>query len=212
MLMRKKIESREAWLSERLVGLGASESGAVLGLSSFMTATDLWKLKTGQTEPKDISDNEVVARGVRFEPAIREMFKAAHPEWTVEYHPFDMLYQSERPWMFCTLDGEIQTPEGEMGVLEIKTASPNGKAGWEKWNNQVPMGYFCQICHQLVTSGYSFAVLYAALFSMDGQITLREYLFEAEAMQVDMQYVLEEETKFWQCVCEKRMPPMRLTL
>ncbi len=212
MLLRKRINDRDAWLSERKTGLGASESGAVLGVSSFMTATDLWKIKTGLTEPKDISGNDVVARGVRFEPAIREMFKAAHPEWTVEYHPYDMLYQEERPWMFATLDGEITTPDGEKGILEIKTASPTGKSGWENWNGQIPMAYYCQIAHQLNSTGYSFAILYAALFAQDGQITLREYLFNAEDMREDMQYVLEEETNFWQSVMDRKMPPMKLVL
>lgn len=212
MLMRKKIDTRETWLSERRRGLGASEAGAVLGLSSFMTATDLWKLKTGQTEPKDISDNEVVARGVRFEPAIREMFKAAHPEWKVEHHPFDMLYQSERPWMFCTLDGEILTEDGINAVLEIKTSSPAGKSGWEKWNNQVPQSYYCQCLHQLWATGFSFVILFAALFSMDGQITLREYRFDRSELQDDMDYLLQEETAFWKHVQDRTMPPQKLII
>ena len=212
MLERIKIDNREDWLRERFFGIGASESGAVLGLSSFMSATDLWKIKTGKAKPKDLSDNDVVAMGVRFEPAIREMFKAAHPEWTVEHYPYDILYQEGRRWQFATLDGEIYTEDGKAGILEIKTSSPVGRAAWQKWDNQIPQGYYCQLLHQLTASGISFAILYAALFSQNGQITLREYYFDAENLQGDMEYLTAEEEKFWGCVQRNELPATKLVL
>lgn len=206
--------NRENWLEARsLQGIGGSEAAAACGMSPWMTPIELWKLKTGQSAPKDISDNAAVARGVRMEGAIRNFFAASHPEFKVEYHQFDILFQTDRPWLFATLDGELETEDGRRGILEIKTASPNGKAGWEKWaNGNLPQNYFLQCLHQLLSTGYDFAYLYAALYSMNGDVTLREYEIQRADVEEDLKWLLDKETEFFRHIQNRTLPPVPLTL
>ena len=235
MIERISFPDRESWLTGRQRGIGGSDAAAVAGFSKWKTATVLWEEKCNVREAKDISGDEAVQRGVRMEDAIRAFFAATHPELTVEHHAYDILYQSEQPWLFATLDGEVKEygwedpPEGTKhiyipaggdpvekpmpripfvhhGILEIKTASPNGKPGWAEWDGAVPQGYYVQILHQLLATGYSFAYLQAALYGRNGDVTLREYSFDRADCEADIQWLLQKETEFWNCVQTGKRP------
>lgn len=213
MLERKRFATREEWLAGRQQGIGGSEAAAAVGMSPWQTPIGLWKLKTGQEQPKDLSDNPAVQQGVRMESGIREFFKASHPELEVFYNPFDILYQKERPWLFATLDGELLTDDIRNGILEIKTATPNGKAGWAKWSDgNLPPNYYAQLLHQLLATGYDFAYLFAALYSMNGDITLREYYIDRADVEDDLAWLLEKEESFYKHIVERTIPPMPLTI
>ena len=197
---------RDKWLANRNDHIGASEAGAILGVG-FMSKIDLWKIKTGRATQKDLSDNEAVKYGNRAENPLRMLFMAKHTELGLQYRPYDFVYQTERPWLKATLDGElIDYSTGKKGILEIKTASCMSKADWAKWNDRVPDGYLCQISHQFLATGFDFAYLFAELTGMDGNASLRSYLFLREEMEANMEYVLAEEEKFWKCV-ETDTPP-----
>lgn len=214
-LERIECESREAWLALRdRQGIGGSEAAAAVGKSPWQTPLELWRLKTGQAVQKDLSGNAAVEQGNRLEPGLRAMFAADHPKLVVEYHQFDLLFQSERPWLFATLDGELTHSEtGRRGILEIKTATPGGRPGWDKWMGQVPQNYFIQICHQMLATGYDFAVLYAGLRHQNGDITLREYEFERSEVAESAAWLLEQETRFYEEHIRKGvMPSMPLSL
>lgn len=210
---RRTFATREEWLAGRQIGIGASEAAAACGLSPWMTPIELWRLKTGRKEAIDLSENAAVQQGVRMEPAIREFFKAMHPEFCVAYNQFDILFQTERPWMFATLDGEITDADGRRGILEIKTATPSGKAGWSKWSDgKLPQNYFAQTLHQLWATGYDFVYLFAALYSMNGDITLREYEIWRDDVKDDLTWLLDKETEFWRHVTDGTIPAMPLMM
>lgn len=211
-LQRISYPDRESWLNGRNRGIGASEAGAVIGVCPWQTSMGLWKLKTGLENPKDLSDNSAVEQGVRLEPALRTMYAALHPEYRVEYRAFDILYQEDSPWLFATLDGELFDYEkGRAGILEIKTATPVGKAGWGEWSDgNVKPTYYAQILHQLRATGYDFAVLFAALFDMQGNISLRQYEFERTDCEDDIQWLYGQEKTFWNNVETRTLPPMVL--
>ena len=214
MLERMHFETREDWLAGRGQGIGGSEAAAAIGMSPWMTPIDLWKLKTGQTAPKDLSGNAAVEQGVKWEPVLRSLFEQTHEQYRVMHYPFDILYQSDRPWLFATLDGELIDMEtGHMGILEIKTATPSGKAGWSEWaDGKMKPSYYVQCLHQLLATGYSFVRLFACLFSMDGSYTIKEYEIERPDVQEDMNWLLDEETKFWGYTQRHEMPPRPLIL
>lgn len=205
-------ETREEWLAQRDSHLGASEAGAVLGVG-FVSGIDLWRLKTGRAKAQDLSDNAAVRYGNAAEDALRRLFMAKHPELSLEYRPFDYVYQPERPWLRATLDGELTEIEsGERGILEIKTSNCLSKADWNKWNHRVPDGYLAQITHQFLATGYDFCYLFAELISSDGNSSLRTYLFLRDEMEDDMKYLLAEEEKFWRCVETDTVPPVPLRI
>lgn len=211
MLKYETHESREDWLANRQAHLGASEAGAILGVG-FISRIDLWKIKTGRAQPKDLSANEAVAYGNRAEDPLRRLFMVKHPELTLTYRPYDYLYQTERPWLRATLDGELTDADGDRGTLEIKTATLLSKADWAKWNGRVPDSYYAQICHQMLATGFGYTYLFAELIGADGNSSLREYLFLRDDIRGDLDYLLEEEEKFWRNVTEDKVPsaPLRL--
>lgn len=204
-------ETREAWLSHRDEHIGASEAGAILGYG-FMTKMDLWKVKVGQAKQKDLTDNPAVAYGNRAEDALRQLFMAKHPEYQLEYRPYDYVYQEERPWLKATLDGELIAGDGSRGILEIKTATCMSKADWAKWNGRIPDGYLCQISHQFLATDYDFAYLFAELTGADGNSVLRTYYFLREEMEGNMEFVLGEEEAFWNDVQNRKIPAATLRL
>lgn len=214
MLKRIHCESREEWLQTRMMGIGASEAAAAVGMSPWQTPVELWKLKIGQQKARDLSDNASVQQGHQMEPVLRNFYIATHPEYELEYQPYDILFQENRPWLFATLDGVLIDTNGRRGILEIKTATPNGKAGWLKWaDGNMPTTYWLQTLHQMLATGYEFVRLFAALYSMNGDITLREYEIERIDASEDMAWLLERETGFWEKhVLTGVMPGMPLLL
>lgn len=213
--MQKRIEcaDRASWLLTRSIGIGASEAAAAVGMSPWQTPLELWKLKSSIIAPKDLSGNAAVEQGNRMEPVLRAFYMGIHSEYALDYHPYDIIFQEERPWLFATLDGELTDEDGRRGILEIKTATPNGKAGWDKWaNGNLPQNYYIQTLHQMLATGYEFVRLFAALYSLNGDITLREYEIERDDVTDDMEWLLEQETEFWRKVENGIMPAMPLIM
>lgn len=214
MLKRLRFDDRESWLKGRGQGIGGSDAAAVVGLSPWMSPIELWKVKMGMNRQKGLSGNAAVEQGNRMEPILRNLYAELHPEYAVEYHQFDILYQQERPWLFATLDGELVAEDGRHGILEIKTATPTGKAGWAEWSNgSMKTAYYAQCLHQLLATGYDFLRLYACLYSQNGDMTLTEREIEREEVTEDLNWLLNEERQFWKGYVERGvMPPMRLML
>lgn len=208
-LVRTSYSSRDEWLAGRMSGIGASDAAAIIGLSPWMTATELWKRKCGMVRPKDISGNNAVARGNRLEPALRKLYTAMYDE-PIEYHQYDILYQADKPWLFATLDGELADDRGRRGVLEIKTAACSSHKDWNAWNGQVPRHYFVQILHQLLAAGYDYAVLFACLIDRENDMTLRRYRFERANHETDLRWLTDKEQVFWHSVETRTLPPVQI--
>ena len=208
---RLRFETRPEWLAERdRRGYGASDAAAIGGCG-FVTTLDLWKEKTGRQKPKDLSGVEIVSEGHRMEPFIREFFKGLHPEFAVTSCPYDILFQPERPWLFCTPDGEIEdiTGNGEHGGLEIKNIQ-NPK--WDEWNGCVPQKYYLQILHQFLATDWDFIFLVPALHHMSGDVTIKQFLFRRENEAASVEIYLGMITAFKRLVDTDTMPPVAINL
>ena len=208
-------KTEKEWLRARLAGIGASEASAVIGCNPYMTNLDLWRIKTMRKVAEDISSNAHVAYGHAAEAPIRELFALDYPQYEVQYGgAFDMVRNPEHPFIFATLDGRLQDKNtGKCGVLEIKTTEILRSMQKEKWRDQIPQNYFVQVLHQLLATGWGFAVLHAQLKRVwDGDIRTerRTYFIERAEVQEDIDYLLAEEIKFWECVKEDREPPLLL--
>lgn len=208
MLERISYPDRESWLAGRYQSIGASEAAAVIGQSPFMSNVELWRLKTGRDAPKDLSTNEHVQYGNRLEGPLRNLFAAEHPELIVVHHPFDVLYQTERPWLTATLDGELtEIASGRKGILEIKTADVSRSVQYAKWKNAIPQNYFVQIIHQFLATGYDFAYMYAQLRFSNGDSQIKGIRFDRKDYKADIDWLLPREEKFWNAnVLEDKRP------
>lgn len=209
-----KIDNREEWLKVRKCqGIGGSEAGAVLGVNKYQTNVDLWELKTGRKEAPDLSDNPAVMFGKFAEPHLRELFKQDYPEYTVNYHEFDIYVNDKYPFIFATLDGELTAPDGSRGVLEIKTTTIQNKLQWNDWENKIPNSYYAQVLHQLAATGWDFAILKAYIrYHVDGEVrvTVRHYRINRKDVENDITFLIHQECKFWKLVQADEAPALIL--
>jgi len=210
------ITTEAEWHAARLKGIGASEASAIVGCNPYMSNVDLWQIKTGRKTAPDISSNAHVAYGHAAEGPIRELFALDYPEYEVTYGgAFDMVRHPEYPWLFATLDGRLVEREtGRRGVYEGKTTEILRSIAKEKWRDSVPQNYYVQNLHQLLATGWDFAVLHAQLKRVwEGEIksTRQTYKIERSDVQDDLDFLLEKEVEFWEeYVLKDIMPPLIL--
>ena len=214
MLQYKHFKNREEWQKGRykFPGIGASEASAVVGASNWMTATELWEIKTGRKKPKDLSENEIVQYGTDAEQHIRGLFMLKHDNYILDYKPYDFLFQSERPWLRCTLDGELTSEDGEKGILEVKSHFVRGKSDLRQWANQIPEHYLIQLLHQHLATGFSYAYLTAELIYQNFDSSIRTYFFDFNDYWEEIGWLLDEEEKFWESVQSGNSPSVKLIL
>lgn len=209
MLQRIEYPNREEWEKGRIKRIGASEVAAVLGLSPFMSNVDLWKLKTGRTAAKDISGNAFVEFGTKAEAYLRGLYTLDYPQYRMEHHPFDVLYQDDFPCLGVTLDGELtEIATGRQGIWEAKTAEVTKKTQWAEWQGKVKQAYFIQVLSQLLATGWDFANLYAKLRGLSGDSQLRHYEFERTDYESDIEYVRDKVDRFWYSVEKDKQPAL----
>lgn len=196
--------TRETWLKSRTLGIGGSDAAAIIGLNPYMTNVELWEIKTGRKKKPDISDKECVKYGIAAEPLLIKMFALDFPDYEVRHKDFDIRRHPKYPFIIGSLDGELTDKKTrEKGILEIKTTNILQSMQKEKWNDRVPENYFCQVLQYLLITGYSFAILKAQLkseFNGEVRLSTRHYRFEAKNYAEDMEYLLEQEIKFWRHV------------
>lgn len=210
------IHTQEEWLQARLHGIGASEASAVIGCNPYLSNVDLWRLKTGRKQAQDISSNTHVQYGHDAEGPLRELFALDYPQYEVSYGgAFDMVHHPEHSFLFATLDGRLkERATGRLGVYEGKTTEILRSMQKEKWKDRIPDNYYVQVLHQLIATGWEFAVLNAQMkrvFDGDVRTETRRYFIERAEVQDDMDYLLGEEVKFWsEYVLQDREPPLIL--
>lgn len=214
MTFRKSYPDRASWLKGREAGLGASDAGIVLGISNYKSPIQLWKEKCGIAKSKEIEGNQRIDFGNAAEEPLRGMFRLMHPEYELTFEPFTILRQEgEYSFLFCTPDGElVEKATGIRGIYESKTATCLSKKDWMKWDHQIPRLYYAQICEQMFTGDFSFAVVWALLLNSVGDGTVRMYRFNRSDCEDDIQFVLQSTKKFWDYVQNRKMPPMTLSL
>lgn len=185
------------WLEARKQGIGGSDASAILGLNPYATPLTVWLEKTGQTPAADLSDNEKVYWGTVLEDVVANEFRKRNPGYKVQ-RLNAMLWSVENPYMFASVDRIITNPEGDKGILEIKTCGERRKSDWE---DGIPDYYLPQVNHYLAVTGYG----YFAVAVLIGGQEYRQYFYERD--DEDIAYLKVRESQFWQHVLDGTMPP-----
>lgn len=210
----KVLADRNEWLKNRMNGIGGSEISAVIGQNPYMTNIELWELKTGRRTPEDISEKSFVKYGTQAEMHLRELFRLDFPEYSVDYVENNSFTNSKYPWAKASLDGWLTEKEtGRKGVWECKTTEILQSMQKEKWNQQIPMNYYCQVLFYMAVIEADFAVLKAQLktvFEGIPYLQTRHYHIEREEVQRDIDYLMKKGAEFWECVEADKRPPLRL--
>lgn len=207
--------SQEEWHRKRALGIGGSDAAAILGKNPYRNNVELWEIKTGIRQQEDISDKPYVKFGTLAEDPMREIFKLDYPMFEVYHENWGNKQNPDFPFIRGSFDGElVERTTGKRGILEIKTTNILQSMQKENWNDKVPENYFIQILHYfLVDPKMEYAILKARLrYEYNGEIraTIRHYLFLRSDYKQDLELLLEEEIKFWDCVINDRRPNLIL--
>ena len=198
-------ETEEDFLENRKKGLGCSDASAILGYNPWMSNTKLYDLKC-EIIDNDFKTNDAIEFGNNMESYLHDIFFLQYPNM-IPYSTKDIsLVSNEKPYILANLDGFMQDENGRFGVLEIKTV--NTKFGpWYK--EEIPMYYLCQLMHYMYVTGADFAIMYGFLNSPYKCVaaTLIKITFERIDYQDSINYLIEEETKFWENNIIKRVRP-----
>ena len=136
-------ESHEAWLKARENGIGASEVGALLGLSPFDTPFSLFLKKTKQLPPEP--ENEAMRLGHLLEPVVAQLWEEATGEKVIKASAADIIYvHPEHDFMRVTPDRIVR---GRKKLLEIKTTALDIDEG------ELPPHWVAQCMYQMYVTG-----------------------------------------------------------
>lgn len=124
--------------TDRTKFVGGSDIAAILGISPWKTAIDLWLDKT-TTSAEDGRNRAAKSRGTRLEPYILDMIR--------EEHGLQIVARNERyvdaavPYFAAEIDAETAEEN-----IEIKTAHPFKSKDWGDLDtDQLPLHYVAQV-------------------------------------------------------------------
>ena len=210
------LKDRAEWLEHRKKYIGGSDASAILGLNGWKTNVQLWEEKTGRVIPEDISSKPYVQFGINAEPIIRELFQLNYPQYKLSYVENWSHVNDAMPWAAASLDGELtEITTGRKGIWECKTSEIVSSMSKEKWSGRLPDNYFAQLIHYLmVREDCDFAHLTALLTFKFSEKELyqqiKNYHIERKDVLDDIEYLTQEEKKFWKQVQERKRPALIL--
>lgn len=126
--------------------IGASDVPAIIGVSPWKTASDVYYDKTAEFEDKEEKPNKAIQAGVLLEDSVID-FAAQSLGVKVKRNQFRV--HSEHKWASSTLDAMIV---GSNEAIEAKTTSMCD--GWgEERTDQIPIYYIAQVQWQMFVTG-----------------------------------------------------------
>lgn len=112
-------KSHEEWLKARSEGIGASEVGAIIGVSPFDTPFSIFLKKTGQVPPEP--ENEAMLMGHLLEDAVAKRWEIETGQKVIKASAADIIYvHPQYDYMRVTPDRIVK---GRKKLLECKTTA-----------------------------------------------------------------------------------------
>lgn len=171
--------------------LGGSDAN-ILMAGDPTAILNLWKCKTGQAEPEDLSGVLPVVMGSWTEELNRYWFekqtsRIITSEGDGKVHP-------EHKFMSCTLDGLTVTSAMQPAIFEAKHVNAFAKI------DEVTQKYMPQMHHNMAVIGVQHAVLSVFIGTMVWEFVevTRDDWYLAQLM--------DRELEFWRCVQAKEPP------
>ena len=195
--------TRDEWLDWRRKGIGGSDAAAVIGVSPYSTARDLYYEKLNIVTAGDNEDNWVQKKiGHLLEDLVAEIFskKTGFPVYQVK----KMFYHPNHPYMLADVDYFVTLPENKTAILEIKTTNYNAKDNW--WldgKESVPVNYEIQGRHYMAVTNID-KVYFCCLYgNTENEVIIR-------SIERDLNYeelIIAFEEDFWVNNVLKKVPP-----
>ena len=194
--------TRPEWLEYRRKGLGGSDAAAVLNLSPFRTARDLYFDKLGIVTADDQANWVALEVGNLLEPLVARIF--GKKTGLKIYQRKCMFQHPHYPWMLADLDYLVVLPDGTIAILEIKTTNYNAKDKW--WYNGeeiVPVYYEIQGRHYMAVMNLN-RVYYCCLYGNNEDEAIIRRI--DRDMSYEMELIMLEQD-FWENNVLAKSPP-----
>lgn len=195
--------TREEWLEYRRQGIGGSDASAVLGISPFRTARDLYYDKLGVVTADDQGNWVAIEIGNLLEDLVARIFEKktglkVYKRKCVFQHPY-------YPWMLADLDYLVTLPDGTTAILEIKTTNYNARESWFYNGKEiVPAHYEAQGRHYMAVMNIN-RVYYCCLYGNNEEEVIIRHIDRDAAYESEL-IALEDD--FWhQNVLAQNPPP-----
>jgi len=121
--------NRDAWLSARTSGIGASEIAAAIGQSPYQSMFALWSEKIGG-QRQDL-DSEAAEWGIALEPIIVQKFGERTGRIVEPWNQLHTVISPVHDWLRCTPDAIQIDDERGPGTLQVKTTSLRLESNWK---------------------------------------------------------------------------------
>ena len=194
---RIELATREAWLAQRLQGIGASDAAAILGVSNWSAPLPLYCEKLGIVEAEQ-KFLEALEWGHALEGPIADRYARETGRAITDPGRWTIRVSKDRPWQFATLDREVVDPQKGPGVVEVKNV---GGHRADDWADEPPLQYQVQLQHQLAVTGYAWGSLAVLL---GGQ---RFFYIDLDRNDQFIAALVEQEAAFWDRVQRQDPPP-----
>ena len=199
---------REDWLAQRqLMGVGGSESAAILGLSPYSCSAQVFYEKLGFASKRNTSLAMII--GNEDEDKIARLWSFYDANVGVESIPVNyqlgkvirkpnklarIIRNPDYPYLFANPDRLFKVGKNR-AILEIKTINH-----WEaqKWESGVPIHYIIQIQHYMLVCKVKYAEL--AILESNSKIDVIPF----EASKEIQERIIEKCSQFWSDVVEAR--------
>lgn len=182
-------------LEVRRTGVGASEVAAVVGLSPYETALDVWARKTRRAPPD--RETDAMQLGNLLEPVVLELYRQR--VGPVVPAGAETLRHGRYRFALATPDGFAE--EGAR-LVECKTAGARTREQWGEGLDEVPVQYLVQVQWQLLVTGRERAHLAALLL---GDQDFRVYEIERAPRLIEQ--LVERVARFWRDNVANDTPP-----
>lgn len=194
--------SREQWLDYRRRGIGGSDVAALMGISPFHTARDLYYDKLNIAAVEEVGNWVAMEMGHLLEDLVAKIFQ--HKTGFEIYQVKKMFFHPEYPFMLADVDFFVTLPDGSKAILEIKTTNYNARDHWWKDGKEtVPDYYESQGRHYMAVMDID-QVFFCCLYgNNEDEVIIRE--LKRDSLYEDEMIFLEQD--FWVNHVQTKIPP-----
>ena len=193
--------TRTEFLQRRKSGIGGSDVAAIMGLSKWRTAYDVWRDKVSDEINADENTTLLEYAAFLEQHTADEYAKQTGRKvrkWSVE------LVNAEYPFLKGNIDRQILLDERGLGVLECKALSTFNFKRVEMYG--LPDDYICQIQHYFLCGNGAYKWGAFAILNRDNGRLLTFEVMPDAALQAEIVRVC---VPFWLESVEKRVPPVQ---
>jgi putative phage-type endonuclease len=189
----------ESALNRRHKYLGASDVAAVLGLSPWKSASDVYYSKVACLDPEVGEPSAAIQAGNLLEGAVLD-FAEKHVG-KLKRNQFRV--HAEQRWASATLDAICVGPDYEDEGVEAKTTSNSSHWG-EEGTDQIPIYYLTQVQWQMYITGYK--RIHVPVLMPDFTLRFKMYVVDRDEELIES--IVQRCTAFWYENVLAKKPPL----